>query len=148
MMLTKNVFHSEFRWVNELRLLPLVPAYSTQAGAMFQIDAIELLHKLPSNSVDLVMTSPPFALTRQKEYGNEPFDKYLEWFMPFCMEIKRVLKQTGSFVLDIGGAWLPGAPVRSVYHFELAVKLAKGIFSCSRVLLVQSVAASNSGLNG
>ncbi|MBS0207923.1 MAG: site-specific DNA-methyltransferase [Planctomycetes bacterium] len=92
---------------------------------MFQIDAIDLLTKLPSDSVDLVMTSPPFALTRKKEYGNEPLDKYLEWFMPFCLEIKRVLKPTGSFVLDIGGAWVPGVPVRSIYHFELAVKLAK-----------------------
>ena len=45
--------------------------------------------------------------------------------MPFCHEIKRVLKPSGSFVLDIGGAWVPGVPVRSIYHFELAVNLAK-----------------------
>jgi DNA modification methylase len=48
--------------------------------------------------------------------------------MPFCLEIKRVLKRTGSFVLDIGGAWIPGVPVRSTYHFELAVRLAKEFF--------------------
>ena len=127
-MLTRNGFHADLRWVNELRLSKFHPAYSTPSGAMFQIDALELLRKLPSDSVDLVMTSPPFALTRQKEYGNEPFDRYLEWFMPFCSEIKRVLKQSGSFVLDIGGAWVPGVPVRSVYHFELAVQLAKEFF--------------------
>jgi len=91
---------------------------------MFQIDAMQLLRALPNSSVDLVMTSPPFALTRKKEYGNEPVERYLMWFMPFCEEIKRVLKDAGSFVLDIGGAWIPGVPVRSVYHFELAVKLA------------------------
>ncbi len=125
MMLTKNGYHPDLPWVGDLRLSKLTPAYSTPGGAMFQIDAIELLRTLPSNSVDLVMTSPPFALTRKKEYGNEPLDRYLEWFMPFCEEIKRVLKDTGSFVLDIGGAWVPGVPVRSVYHFELAVKLAK-----------------------
>lgn len=125
MTLTRNGFHPDFRWVKELRLSKLGPAYSTPSGAMFPVDAIKLLSTLPSNSVDLVMTSPPFALTRKKEYGNEPFDRYLEWFMPFCEEIKRVLKDTGSFVLDIGGAWVPGVPVRSVYHFELAVKLAK-----------------------
>jgi len=124
-MLTRNGFHSEFHWASELRLSKLSPAYCTRDGAMFNVDAIELLRKLPSNSVDLVMTSPPFALTRKKEYGNEPFDRYVEWFMPFCEEIKRVLNDTGSFVLDIGGAWVPGVPVRSVYHFELAVKLAK-----------------------
>jgi DNA modification methylase len=83
------------------------------------------LQSLPPSSVDLVMTSPPFALTRKKEYGNEPLERYLEWFMPFCMEIHRVLKDSGSFVLDIGGAWVPGVPVRSLYHFELAVRLAR-----------------------
>ncbi len=48
--------------------------------------------------------------------------------MPFCLEIKRILKPTGSFVLDIGGSWVPGAPVRSLYHFELAVRLAKEFY--------------------
>jgi len=124
-MLTRNGFDSALTWTRALRLSRLTPAYSTPSGAIFQIDAVDLLRKLPSNSVDLVMTSPPFALTRKKEYGNEPLDKYLEWFMPFCLEIQRILKRTGSFVLDIGGAWIPGVPVRSVYHFELAVKLAK-----------------------
>ena len=124
-MLTRNGFSAELDWADKLRLSKLTPAYSTPNGALFQVDAIELLRTLPSNSVDLVMTSPPFALTRQKEYGNEPIERYLEWFMPFCAEIKRVLKDTGSFVLDIGGAWIPGAPVRSIYHFELAVKLAR-----------------------
>ncbi len=124
-MFTRTGFHEAFTYVNELRLSSFVPAYSTPIGALFQADAIELLTALPSDSVDLVMTSPPFALTRKKEYGNEPLDKYLEWFMPFCHEIKRVLKPSGSFVLDIGGAWVPGVPVRSIYHFELAVNLAK-----------------------
>jgi site-specific DNA-methyltransferase (cytosine-N4-specific) len=74
------------------------------------------------------MTSPPFALTRKKEYGNEPIDRYIEWLMPFCREIKRILKPTGSFVLDIGGAWIPGVPVRSIYHFDVAVRLSKEFF--------------------
>lgn len=124
-MLKRNGYHAELVWPKELGLAGTNPAYSTPGGALFQIDAIKLLRKLPSSSVDLVMTSPPFALTRKKEYGNEPFDKYLEWFMPFSREINRILKKTGSFVLDIGGAWLPGFPVRSIYHFELAVNLAK-----------------------
>lgn len=124
-MLTRNGFHSDLAWRKELRISSLTPAYSTPSGAMFQVDAIDLLKRLPTDSVDLVMTSPPFALTRKKEYGNEPLEKYLEWFMPFCLEIQRVLKPKGSFVLDIGGAWIPGVPTRSVYHFELAVNLAK-----------------------
>jgi len=127
-MLRLNGYHADLMWVKELHLCKLRPAYSTPLGAMLHIDAIELLRCLPSNSVDLVMTSPPFALTRKKEYGNEPLDRYLEWFMPFCREIRRVLKETGSFVLDIGGAWVPSVPVRSVYHFELAVELAREFY--------------------
>ncbi|HEX7446353.1 MAG TPA: DNA methyltransferase [Pirellulales bacterium] len=101
-MLTQNRLHEDLRWVNDLRLGEFQPAYSTPSGALYQIDAMKLLTALPTNSVDLVLTSPPFALTRKKEYGNEPLDRYIAWFMPFCAEIKRILKPTGSFVLDIG----------------------------------------------
>ncbi len=92
---------------------------------MFLGDGLEILKRLPQECIDLVITSPPFALNRQKEYGNEPVEQYIDWFMPFCTEIHRVLRPTGSFVLDIGGTWVPGGPVRSVYHFDLAVRLAE-----------------------
>jgi len=101
------------------------PAYTTSLGVAYCADSLTSMQRMPSASIDLVMTSPPFALVRKKEYGNEPIERYLEWFMPFCMEIKRLLKPTGSFVLDIGGSWIPGAPVRSIYHFELAVLLSR-----------------------
>jgi len=127
-MLTIGRYQRGLAWPTEMGLSKLSPAYSTPCGVLYRADAIDLLTKLPSDSVDLVMTSPPFALTRKKEYGNEPLERYLDWFMPFCLEIKRILKPTGSFVLDIGGAWIPGVPVRSVYHFDLAVRLAKEFF--------------------
>jgi len=124
-MIMKNGFDPALTWIRELKLHQLKPSYSTPSGAMFTNDAIKILQAIPGDSVDLVMTSPPFALTRKKEYGNEPVERYLAWFMPFCREINRVLKPRGSFVLDIGGAWVPGAPVRSIYHFELGVRLAQ-----------------------
>ena len=124
-MIVKNAFHRDIRSDDVLCLREFAPRYSTGLGAMFEQDSIGILKKLASSSVDLVMTSPPFALTRQKEYGNEPIERYLEWLMPFCSEIHRILKPTGSFVLDIGGAWIPGVPVRSIYHFDLAVRLSK-----------------------
>ena len=127
-MLRRNGFHAELNWSAKAGISNHVPAYSTPLGAMIQADSYEVLKDIPAGSVDLVLTSPPFALTRKKEYGNETIENYLEWFMPFCLEIKRILKPTGSFVLDIGGAWHPGVPVRSVYHFELAVKLAKEFY--------------------
>src|SRR5579864_607639 len=113
-MLTRGDYHPDLDWASQLGVSKLKPAYSTPLGAMLHEDSSVVLKGIPSSSVDLVMTSPPFALTRKKEYGNEPIERYLEWFTPFCLEIKRILKPTGSFVLDIGGAWIPGVPVRSV----------------------------------
>jgi site-specific DNA-methyltransferase (cytosine-N4-specific) len=69
------------------------------------------------------MTSPPFALQRQKAYGNEGQDTYVDWLLSFCADIKRVLKPTGSFVLDLGGAYEKGRPVRSLYNFRVLLRL-------------------------
>ena len=71
------------------------------------------------------MTSPPFALTRKKEYGNEKEEEYLEWFRDFAKFFRRILKDSGSLVIDLGGAWKPGVPVRSLYHFKLLVMLCE-----------------------
>jgi site-specific DNA-methyltransferase (cytosine-N4-specific) len=70
-----------------------------------------------------VITSPPYGLHFKKEYGNVNHEKYVEWFLPFACEIKRVLKPNGSFVLNIGGSWIPSAPTRSLYPFKLLIAL-------------------------
>jgi len=116
---------TDLPWLGEVGLGKSKPYYHTKLGAAFLGDSLAGMKKIPSESVDLVFTSPPFALTRKKEYGNEPIERYLEWFIPFCEEIKRILTPDGSFVLDIGGSWIPGAPVRSMYHFEVAIHLSK-----------------------
>lgn len=84
-----------------------------------------LFNKAKPDSVDLIMTSPPFGLVRKKSYGNEDADRYLDWFRPFAEGFKRVLKDSGSLVIDIGGAWVPGQPTRSLYHFKLLVMLVE-----------------------
>ncbi|MCY4156498.1 MAG: site-specific DNA-methyltransferase [Gammaproteobacteria bacterium] len=76
-------------------------------------------------TVALVMTSPPFALTRKKDYGNEQEDDYLQWFRGFAEQFRRILKDDGSLVIDLGGAWKPGMPVRSLYHFKLLIMLCE-----------------------
>lgn len=103
----------------------LEPYYKNDYGAAYLGDTLELIGHLEDQSVNLILTSPPFALTREKEYGNESAEQYVEWFMPFAHEFKRVLATDGSFVLDLGGAYLPGAPVRSIYQFELLIRLVK-----------------------
>ncbi|MDY7015195.1 MAG: site-specific DNA-methyltransferase, partial [Cyanobacteriota bacterium] len=86
-------------------------------------DASELLPCLPDRSVDLVITSPPFALQRQKSYGNQEQDVYVDWLLKFAVEIQRILKDTGSFVLDLGGAYQKGVPVRSLYNYRVLLRL-------------------------
>jgi site-specific DNA-methyltransferase (cytosine-N4-specific) len=78
-----------------------------------------------ASSIDLVMTSPPFGLVRKKEYGNVAADEYLDWFRPFAAQLNRVLKDSGSLVIDIGGAWEQGQPTRSLYHFKLLIMLCE-----------------------
>lgn len=121
----EKAFHPDLYWAGGLNLERLVPAYSTPLGATFCMDAEVVLKAMPDRSVNLVFTSPPFALNKKKEYGNAPMEGYKAWFLPFAREIHRVLKDDGSFVLDIGGTWESGSPVRSLYQFELAIELAK-----------------------
>jgi DNA modification methylase len=100
--------------------------HKTTLGKMLWGDSrAYLLNSAPQNSVDLIMTSPPFGLVRKKSYGNEDADEYCEWFRPFAEGFKRVLKDNGSLVIDIGGAWIPGQPTRSLYHFKLLVMLVE-----------------------
>ena len=101
------------------------PYYKTHLGASYLGDSLELVKKIDNERIDLILTSPPFALTRQKEYGNKSAEEYVEWFLKFAYEFKRILSEKGSFVLDLGGAYLPGLPVRSIYQYELLTKLCK-----------------------
>ena len=64
-------------------------------------DCLEELKKLESKSVSLIVTSPPYADQRTSTYGGIKPDKYVEWFMPIAVELKRVLKDDGTFILNI-----------------------------------------------
>jgi site-specific DNA-methyltransferase (cytosine-N4-specific) len=108
-------------------LIAGMPAYKTAWGAMYEGDAAALLAKLPDKSLDLVVTSPPYALHFKKEYGNVDKDGYVEWLRPFGQEISRVLKPKGSFVLNIGGSYNGGAPTRSLYHFKVLLMLCEEV---------------------
>lgn len=95
----------------------------TVRGATYQGDSRELLDEL-DEEVDLIVTSPPFGLRRQKEYGNKEPEEYIDWFLDFAELVYEKLTNDGDFVVDIGGGWERGEPIRSTYHFELLVDLA------------------------
>lgn len=96
-------------------------AYTTKYGKAYCGDSLKLLKKLPDNSVNLVMTSPPFALLRKKEYGNKDQYEYVEWLAEFAELVLQKLTPDGSFVLDLGGAYTKGVPTRSLYNFRVPI---------------------------
>lgn len=99
--------------------------HETAQGRIYLGNALDVLRDTQESSIDLIMTSPPFGLVRKKEYGNVEADQYLDWFKPFAEQFLRVLKDSGSLVIDIGGAWNPGLPTRSLYHFKLLIMLCE-----------------------
>ena len=99
--------------------------YSTGYGVAYLGDALKLSKCIPDNSVNLIVTSPPFALNKKKPYGNVSSDKYVDWFRPFANEFHRILTDDGSLVIHIGGSWERGRPTRSLYHLELLVDLCR-----------------------
>ncbi len=108
-------------------ILTAEPLYRTLHGAAFLGDSQGLLARIPTGSVNLVFTSPPYALHFKKEYGNADKRDYVRWFMPFATEILRILRDDGSFVLNIGGSYNEGRPTRSLYHFHLLIALVEEI---------------------
>ena len=103
------------------------PFYSTPLGQAYLGDSLQILPTIPASSINLIFTSPPYALHFKKEYGNVAQGKYVAWFLQFAREFHRVLKDDGSLVIDIGGSWQPGQPTRSRYHFELLIALCRDI---------------------
>ncbi len=101
------------------------PVLKTNKGMFFNGDSLELIPQLKDESIDLVITSPPFALQRQKEYGNKQQSEYVEWLTEFARKLIPKLKNTGSFVLDLGGAYQKGIPVRSLYNYKVLIKFCE-----------------------
>lgn len=102
-----------------------LPLYTTEWGEAYVGDALQLLRRLPDASIDLVLTSPPFALARPKAYGNVEEENYPDWFLPFAAEVYRVLKERGSFLVELGWAYQRGRPVRSLYNIKTVLRLCR-----------------------
>lgn len=86
-------------------------------------DIKEKLLQIPSNSVDLIVTSPPYADKRKIIYNTIPAEKYVEWFMPITDELKRILNENGSFILNIKEKAENGE--RHTYVLELILEMKK-----------------------
>ncbi len=88
---------------------------------IIQGDCEEVLKTLPDNSIDLIFTSPPYADQRTKTYGGIKPDKYVDWFLPKAAQFKRVLKPSGTFILNIKERVVEGE--RHTYVIDLIIKM-------------------------
>ena len=88
-------------------------------------DCLEVMSGLPDDSVDLIITSPPYANARKHVYGGIAPEDYVDWFCERAQEMKRILKPTGSFVLNIKEMALEGQ--RHTYVLELILALKKEV---------------------
>lgn len=101
--------------------------YETKYGKCICADSLVALNMLDDESIDLVITSPPFALQRKKAYGNEEQSEYVEWLCQFAKIVFRKIKKSGSFVIDIGGAYEKGVPSYSLYQFKALIRMCDDI---------------------
>jgi DNA modification methylase len=107
----------------------MIPFYRTSAGTALLGDSLTTMRGLPSESVQLTVTSPPFPLTfrKKKPYESVGEEEFVEWFVPYAIECKRLLKDDGSLVIDLGGVWNKGTATKSLYQHRLLLAL------CDRV---------------
>jgi site-specific DNA-methyltransferase (adenine-specific) len=100
------------KWLNSMNLMGAIAGLNRKHAddpsilaalrdGLIRGDSRAVLPTIPSNSIDLVVTSPPYADRRKKTYGGVSPDKYVDWFLPISQELLRVLKPAGSFVLNI-----------------------------------------------
>ena len=116
-------------------------------------DAATELKNLPDNSVDLIVTSPPYADQRKHIYGGISPDLYVEWFLPLSAELLRVLKPTGTFILNIKERVVNGERtyVCAGAHFgnaQTGLALDRRIHVAQEELLPREMAQSLSGFVG
>ncbi|MHA1858794.1 MAG: DNA-methyltransferase [Candidatus Thorarchaeota archaeon] len=84
-------------------------------------DCEQVLRNFPDNCIDLIFTSPPYADRRKQTYGGIKPDEYVDWFLPKAQQFLRVLKPTGTFILNIKERVVNGE--RHTYVLELILKL-------------------------
>lgn len=105
------------------------PFYKTEFGRAYLGDARDVMEGLSDESINLIVTSPPFPLTFQKKkpYGSVAIGKYVDWFLRFAEHFKRLLADDGSLVIDIGGVWNKGTPTRNLYQYHLLIGLCEDL---------------------
>jgi len=98
-------------------------AYRNTNADFYLGDCVEVIKTLPSDSIDLIITSPPYSDQREKSYGGIRPDNYVNWFLPKSKELFRALKPTGTFILNIKEKVVNGE--RHTYVLDLIKEMRK-----------------------
>lgn len=103
----------------------MIQLYRTTIGTAVLGDSLDALRELESDRVQLVVTSPPFPLAfrKKKPYTSVGEQEFVAWFVPYARECLRVLRDDGSFVVDLGGVWNKGTATKSLYQHRLLIAL-------------------------
>lgn len=120
-------------------------AYRTDLGVCLLGHAEEVLESPNARplhgAVDLIFTSPPFPLNRKKKYNNLQGDAYIKWLESFALLFKKLLKPTGSVVMEVGNSWVSGKPIMSTLALEsLLAFLRRGDFNLCQQFVWQNPA--------
>ena len=94
-----------------------------EINKIYNESCLETMKRMEDNSIDLIVTSPPYADRRKTTYGGIHPDKYVDWWLEISKEVQRVLKPTGSFVLNIKENVVDGE--RHTYVLELIIAMRK-----------------------
>ncbi|MCM1132273.1 MAG: site-specific DNA-methyltransferase [Ruminococcus flavefaciens] len=99
--------------------------YTTKNGEAYCGDSLELINNLENESVDLLISSPPYALVHPKEYGNKNQTEYVCWLKEFINIVIPKIKKSGSIVLDFGAVYNYNEPSYSIYNFKILIMLVE-----------------------
>jgi len=116
-------------------------SFKTPNGAMYQGDSLKIIQEKwfidkYKGKIDLVFTSPPFPLTREKSYGNLKSQKYVDWLSDYAKPLTNLLSPSGSIVLEIGNNWEPNMPVMGTWTLEALLEFKKKgeLFLCQQMI--------------
>ena len=112
----------------------VITIFTTEHGVALYGHAEDAVGHIDDNSVQLILTSPPYPLIREKEYGNLQADEYIDWFLGLAKDWPRKLTSTGSIVLNLADVWERGRPSLSLYQERLLLRLVDdlGLRLCAR----------------
>lgn len=112
----------------------VITIFTTDNGVALYGHAEDAVGHIEDDSVQLILTSPPYPLLREKEYGNLQADEYIEWLLGIAKDWPRKLTSTGSIVLNLADVWERGRPSISLYQERLLLRLVDdlGLRLCAR----------------